>query len=143
METHHFNAHAMTHLIVSRDFRLHYMDLYSGNDSVETMARMADIVPSSTIPKNREYFGIKPTVEFPLLGDFWIAAIVSMVVHLRHENHGLKIKESSPNFQGWAERVARSFGLRGLQVPTSMRKRLALRVKVFFMMHKEMHEDAL
>lgn len=143
METNHFNAHTMTNLIVSRDFRLHYMDLYSGNDPVETTPLMADIVASATIPKYREYFGVKRTDEFPLLGDFWIAAIVSMVVHLRHENHGLKIKESSPTFQGWAERVARSFGLVGLQVPTSIRKRLALRMKVFFMMHMEMHEDAL
>lgn len=143
METNHFNAHPMTQLIVTRDFRLHYMDLYSGNDSVETIPLMADIVASATIHKNREYFGVKRTDEFPLLGDFWIAAVVSMVVHLRHENHGLKIEESSPTFQGWAERVARSFGLLGLQVPTSMRERLALRVKVFFMMHKEMHEDAL
>jgi hypothetical protein len=143
METNHFSVHTMTHLIVSRDFRLHYMDLYSGNDPVETIPLMANIVASVTITKNREYFGVKRTDEFPLLGDFWIAAIVSMVVHLRHENHGLKIKESSPTFQGWAERVARSFGLLGLQVPTSIRKRFALRVKVFFMMHKEMHEDAL
>ena len=143
METNHFSVHTMTHLIVSRDLRLHYMDLYSGNDPVETIHMMANIVASVTITKNREYFGVKRTDEFPLLGDFWIAAIVSMVVHLRHENHGLKIKESSPTFQGWAERVARSFGLLGLQVPTSIRKRFALRVKVFFMMHKEMHEDAL
>lgn len=143
METNHFNAHTMTHLIVSRDFRLHYMDLCSGNDSVESIPLVADIVASATVPKYREYFGVKRTDEFPFFGDIWIAAILSMVVHLRHENHGLKIKESSPTFQGWAERVARSFGLLGLLVPTSICKRLALRVKVFFMMHKEMHEMTL
>ena len=92
METNHFNAHPMTQLIVTRDFRLHYMDLYSGNDSVETIPLMADIVASATIHKNREYFGVKRTDEFPLLGDFWIAAVVSMVVH-QVDTHHLLIRE--------------------------------------------------
>lgn len=143
MNTHKLTAQTMTQQIVSRDFRLHYMDLYSGIQSAESTPMKPFILDTANMQLNREYFGVMSSNEFPLLGDFWIAAIVSMVVHLRHENHGLKIDESSSSFQGWAERVARSFGLTGMRVPSSMRERFTLRVRVFLMMHKEMHEDAL
>lgn len=143
MNKHNSPSSNMTTQFFSRDFRLQYMDLYSvdGREISSVSPQLANAVDEpALVAKSRGFFGIMQSEECPLLSDNWVCFVVGMTVHFRHDFHGRTINENSPSFQGWAERAARSFGLTGKHMPETFSERMALRMKLFGMMYKELHE---
>jgi len=128
----------MTQHFDTRDFRLQYMDLYSEkSDEAQNEESQVPGFFNRSESISQMMYGFGVTDEFPILADSWICCIIDKTIEDRHQQYGAKIDRKSPAKQGFAERVARSFGLTGVQVPSTFKERLSLRWKVFIMAMKE------